>query len=303
MVAAVNASEAVGLLGWKHLRCLAHTINLVVQDGVTPIENFRKKVKAVVGYFHRSSKGADKLRETQNRDSPGQTPLVLINEVSTRWNSTFLMFQRICKIRMALVSTIAVLGENEVPHFFTENDFLMVAETVKLLQPFFEVTVELSAQKNFSASKVIVFVSALKTSLRTAQFTSDTVTEMASKLSENLRARFKALEEQSVLSMPTFLDPRFKKRGFANDERYKACCTEVQNAVKRLIANEEREKITEIVPMNTDPAQGSSLWSKFDRDTRESLSTRTSSCSSILEVRQYIEEAQILRTECPLLYW
>lgn len=103
-------------------------------------------------------------------------------------------------------------GKNEVPHFILENDFVMMVETVTLLQPFHEVTVELSAQKNVSESKIIVLVSAWKTSLSTSQFTLNTVNKMASKLLEHLKVRFKSLEGQSVLSIPTECPLKYLKK-------------------------------------------------------------------------------------------
>lgn len=215
--------QAVRLLGWTHLRSLAHTINLVVQDGIRVIEPIRSKVRSIVGYFHRSSKGADKLKDTQARDHPEKTPLKLINEVSTRWNSTYFMLERVCTIRNSLVSTIAVLAEQEIDPL-TETDFDVMRQTVELLQPFEEVSTELCAEKNVSASKVIVLLGALKKRLGImASNSTGDVQAMAVRMLNNIRDRYPMLEGQQVLQMPTFLDPRFKKFGFENQDRYKEC--------------------------------------------------------------------------------
>lgn len=49
IVAAVRSSE------WEHIPCFAHTINLIVKDGLKLIEELRQKIKNIISYFHRSS--------------------------------------------------------------------------------------------------------------------------------------------------------------------------------------------------------------------------------------------------------
>lgn len=297
--------NAVRLLGWNHLRCLAHSINLVVQEGISAIDPIRKKVKAIVGYFHRSTKGADKFRETQVRDEPSKTPKKLINEVLTRWNSTFLMLERFCEVRISLVSAIAVLGESEVSPI-NDTEWNLMSQAVKLLQPFYECSTELCSEKNVSASKVIVLVGALKKSLNIAiQKSSGDVQQMGIKMRQSLTDRFTMLEGQQMLSMPTFLDPRFKKSGFTNQERFNECKVKVQNAIARL--TEDDEEVSQLPPSDaTKPKSSrpkSSLWVDFDKSVRDNQTGRTAACAGILEVRQYIEDAQINRKADPLKYW
>ncbi|KAJ8940783.1 hypothetical protein NQ314_010593 [Rhamnusium bicolor] len=90
-----NITAAIKLAGWNNLPCLAHTLNLLVQDSMKFIEELHKKVKRIVQYFHRSTTAAVKLNELQIQLT-GKT-LKLINDVITRWNSSLNMFQRIRK--------------------------------------------------------------------------------------------------------------------------------------------------------------------------------------------------------------
>lgn len=290
--------EAIGLSGWGHLRCLAHTLNLVVQDGIKQIEPLRKKVRGVVGYFHRSTKGADKFKQTQMRDKPTKTPLRLINEVATRWNSTFLMFQRVCDVQESLVKTIAVLGECAN---ISKKEFLVMRRAIVLLKPFYEASTELSAEKVVTASKVIVMIGVLKKKLAlTAGSSKGIVKAMAESMSRNLSDRYLMLEGQPMLALPTFLDPRFKNQGFTKMHRYLECKREVEAAVARIHVQHEDE--TSHTSPVTAVSNSSSLWDEFDRDVANAVSGR-STCSGMLEVRQYIEEAPIARSSDPLMYW
>ncbi|CAH2108874.1 unnamed protein product [Euphydryas editha] len=51
----------------KHIRCLAHTLNLVVDNSVNipEIKLFLDKVRKIVTWFHQSAVGAEELRQTQ----------------------------------------------------------------------------------------------------------------------------------------------------------------------------------------------------------------------------------------------
>lgn len=100
----VTLDDAIRLTGWKHVRCLAHTINLVVQSGVKPIDDIRAKARSLVAFFHRSTVGAEKLIEQQKLLKPDKQPLKLIVEVSTRWNSAMKMMERLVAVEEALLS-------------------------------------------------------------------------------------------------------------------------------------------------------------------------------------------------------
>ena len=95
---AANISAAIRITGWKHLPCFAHTLNLVVQSGMTAIKPVQDKVKAIVEYFRKSTTAAEKLRVLQQQMTPEQQPLKLTNDVPTRWNSTYYMFRRIIQV-------------------------------------------------------------------------------------------------------------------------------------------------------------------------------------------------------------
>ncbi|XP_050497564.1 E3 SUMO-protein ligase ZBED1-like [Diabrotica virgifera virgifera] len=87
---ASNIKAAIKLTEWGHIGCFAHTINLIVQSGleISDVSPLRKKVKAIVEYFHRSTKANTKFKAMQGQMNEGQRSLKLKNDVATRWNST-----------------------------------------------------------------------------------------------------------------------------------------------------------------------------------------------------------------------
>lgn len=143
---AANVKKAVGdILHWNHLNCFAHILNLIVRKGIqqSQIQEIIRKVKAITEYTRRSTVASAKLRETQQQ--MGQPQLRLKQDVPTRWNSTYYMLKRIAEVKDPLISTLALV--NPQLQTLSLEEWEMVKETCEVLQPFEEVTVELSAER------------------------------------------------------------------------------------------------------------------------------------------------------------
>ena len=84
-----------------HVRCSAHIINLIVQDGLAVIEGALQKIRESVK-FVRGSESREIMFQNcvETLGIEGDEGLVL--DVSTRWNSTFLMLDRAIKFKQAL---------------------------------------------------------------------------------------------------------------------------------------------------------------------------------------------------------
>lgn len=125
-------------------------------------------------------------------------PLKLINDVKTRWNSTYFMFERFISVREPLTCELTVLGnELELP---STAEFVVLDEVTRILKPFQQVTEELSAEKNVSASNVIVMIKDLMRALTARNLSNSNTAALsatAKKLGENflqnLRSRLTSM--------------------------------------------------------------------------------------------------------------
>ena len=76
-----------------HVQCFAHTIQLAVGDGLKleVVKETAAVCRKLVEHFNKSVQASDALEAYQV--NLGQKALALCQDVKTRWNSTYLMFQ------------------------------------------------------------------------------------------------------------------------------------------------------------------------------------------------------------------
>ena len=91
----------------KHQPCAAHTLQLSVQEGLKQCKAIHRHVKNLQNFF-RLPKQAQRLREAQskinineNQDSM-ESPLDILTDVKTRWNSTYLAWKRVLELYNAI---------------------------------------------------------------------------------------------------------------------------------------------------------------------------------------------------------
>ncbi|KAF7641585.1 hypothetical protein LDENG_00276790 [Lucifuga dentata] len=102
---ASNTKGAIKKAGWKHVPCFAHTLNLIVREGLKHIQDLVTKVKNIVEYVHRSTVATERLRATQQQ--MGLEQLKLKQDVITRWNSTYYMLRRFQQQKEAIIAILA----------------------------------------------------------------------------------------------------------------------------------------------------------------------------------------------------
>lgn len=171
------------------------------------------------------------------QDQLGVPRRKLIQDVLTRWNSTYDMMDRFVVIKDALVSTLAILDTNLEQ--LTSHEWMVVGEAKNVLEIFKEVTDEISAEKFVSISKVILLVTAISTDLSTSAENKESlpeVKEMIAELKEGMDKRFKHIKDNDLYTQANLLDPRFKKYSFLSNAKYRRACDRLkQKAASTII--------------------------------------------------------------------
>ena len=141
--------------------CFAHTLNLVVEDSlkVDPqLSEIQKKCRDIVSYFHRSSKATDKLVSIQNRLKIDNHKL--IQDVETRWNSVFYIFERLIEQHEAVTTTLCLLNKNSL--CLDSEDVGAMKNAATLLKSFEAATREMSGDQYLPISKLIPLARSLQ---------------------------------------------------------------------------------------------------------------------------------------------
>ncbi|GFR79591.1 zinc finger BED domain-containing protein 1 [Elysia marginata] len=156
-----NASSMVSLvknhLKVLHVRCFAHTLNLIVKDSIKACAELNlliEAVKKVVNYFHKSAKATAKLKLAI--DHLGLTQLKLCQDVETRWNATLKMLRRYCQLHRPVSGALMALGKSEL--IISDNQVEGMMKACECLEPFEEATEMMSTEKTTSLSKILVVV-------------------------------------------------------------------------------------------------------------------------------------------------
>ena len=115
-----NMVSAVHKAGWKHYPCIAHTLNLVVKDGIKAVHEVVQlltKCSSIVSFFQHSAKATEKLKQIQKQ-------------------------LKVAEHKLIQSVDLCLLGKSSL--CLNDEEFSMIHQTVEALRPFEEVTREVS---------------------------------------------------------------------------------------------------------------------------------------------------------------
>lgn len=299
---AINIKNAIKVkLNWNYFGCFAHTLNLIVKDGLKTeeISKILNKIKQIVRHFKKSSKSNAKLMAYQR--NVGKEPLKLLQEVETRWNSTLYMLQRLILLEDAVKSTIALI-DKQLPSI-SQREWLIIKNLCLILKPFDDATQNVSGESYCSGSIVIPIANGLisvYSNIKASEYPYE-ITQFITKVKFGIVDRLRNIEENETLAMSTFLDPRFKTFAFSNPtcaEHIKEIVTNSISLLYNWQANTaEKEIVDNAIPNEL------SIWNSFDSHITHFKPRGTTTSRAIIEVQRYLEDDLISRNEDILKWW
>ena len=205
--------------------CLAHTIQLVVNDGMKEASDRIKQVigkcKTLTSSIHMSAKAT----ETLEREGVCHIP----SPNATRWNSTYLMINAIVKIESTnggLLRNVAETVGSSVQ--LTDRDIATLKELCLLLEPFADATVRLEAESVPTSGMVLPVVIGLTKAVSKIETTY--CTSVQTGLVNSVQRRLGYVETDDHFIISSVLEPRFKLKWTSNADV-------VMNAKSRVIAH------------------------------------------------------------------
>ncbi|KAJ8710662.1 hypothetical protein PYW08_009177 [Mythimna loreyi] len=203
---AANMVKAGDLaFGKKHIPCFAHILNLVAQNSIqqcTELRNLVTKVKDIVTWFKQSNIASNELRKATDEETK------LIQEVPTRWNSTFSMIERFLELLLQVLRLVEAA------------------------------TKEVSGDKYCTSSKVIPLIHCLVLKVESLQLEDSLGKDLQSLILREVAKRMGVIENVTPLAIATVLDPRFKKMHFTNPLACSSAITKIKDLMKTTAQNE-----------------------------------------------------------------
>lgn len=198
----------------------------------------------LVGHFKKGHKAKTGLKQKQEQQNVPQHDL--IQDVSTRWNSTFSMLERLLEQRWPIT---AVLSD---PNFTKKSDSSTLdlttahwnaGEDIKnVLKPTMTLTELLSEEDNTSLSATVPMLANLKKRhLAITDDDSPITKKIKSKLVEEIDSRWEfktrmMMTNSAYMITAAVVDPRFKQLSFLDDAKQDEAYTEAAQQADRLSA-------------------------------------------------------------------
>ncbi|CAG9790324.1 unnamed protein product [Diatraea saccharalis] len=212
---AYNMQTAMRCGNFLSIGCVAHTLQLVIHDVIfkdAASMNLIKKCRKVVGHFKRSEQASRYLERFQ--ETCGLLRHVLIQDIETRWNSTYLMLERLLEQKTAINLYMAERGGIEVP---TAEEWEQINYYIAILRCFYQATLDISSDSS-SISLIIPLIVMLNSKMTTKDEDPEKVILLKIQLRNSIHRRFSYLKNTPHLMIATLIDPRFKSKYFTNDE-------------------------------------------------------------------------------------
>ncbi|CAG8605177.1 7821_t:CDS:1 [Dentiscutata heterogama] len=124
-------------------RCLAHILNLIITTGLSPIKSSIEKVRNFVNVISSSLSITQDFKELGQTVGEGELTRKIPQDVSTHWNSTYLMLSAYVTMPMT-ISAIIRRNKNLEKFKLTPQDETNLQVTTQFLKLFYETTNVLS---------------------------------------------------------------------------------------------------------------------------------------------------------------
>ncbi|KAF0742811.1 zinc finger BED domain-containing protein 4-like, partial [Aphis craccivora] len=281
-----NIKNALNLLSLKHMGCFAHTLNLIVQSVLVLEDGLIDRVKSIVSHFRKSTV-ANNVFKTYQINNGIKEPKKLIQDIQTRWNSTYYMINRFVEMETSIRGTLGLL--DNAPDNLKSEDWIIFQDLIKILKPLEEATKAISGQKYMTASLVIFIVQGLYKVCNNL-------------LKMNLSPRALLIAKQLISTMDARDDPRFKHLPFSNVSSVKS---EVIENLTHIIRKKEQtsDQLDINIQQTSLPISDLSIWSEIDNNVSKFTPLGTAKSRAIVEIQRYMDDVVIARNQDPFKWW
>ena len=203
-------------LQWQHFPCFGHTLQISVKAGLNlpPVSEIISRSRKLVRHFRHSYVAQAALKAKQ--EHYGLPEHKLIQDVSTRWNSTYDMLMRVLEQQQAISAVLLESRKGSYRDLIPSSTQLSDMESVAgVLKPLAIATTTLCTEKTPSLSLVQPVLKALlRKHLAASEEDSEIVAELKSTIRSSIERHFSDPEQTKMMLLASILDPHFKALKF-----------------------------------------------------------------------------------------
>jgi hypothetical protein len=273
-------------------RCAAHVLNLIVQDGLKTMKSVIDNIRESVKYVRSSQSRREQFSKIVAQVGTKCKHIPSL-DVSTRWNSTFLMLESMLPFK----KVFETLDEQEPSYIFgpSDGEWEMVEDICKLLKVFCHATNVISGSNYPTSNLYFLEIWSVKCVLdEQAKSGNATIRMMVTEMKKKFHKYF--MESYLTNCVPVVLDPRFKlehvvfrlNQYFGIDDA-KNHIVEVKIAIKELFTEYAAEFGGNGDTLEEQSSQEGVLADSSLSDWHKHVKTKKS--TSRCELQQYLEEA------------
>ncbi|GES83895.1 zinc finger BED domain-containing protein 1-like [Rhizophagus clarus] len=159
----------------KRLSCAAHTLQLAISKGLKVVENLVSRTKQLINFFS-TQKQIERLIKVQ-KEIGYEEPLHLIQDISTRWNSSYLAWDRLIFLQYAVLQlsvnlSCSLISEEKTDGIrlkkimIKDNEWELLDELCNILAPFEKATRDFSGNTYVTLSQMFPIITNLTNSLK-----------------------------------------------------------------------------------------------------------------------------------------
>lgn len=282
----------------QRVSCFAHSVQLVVQDGLSSIGIPGNKTEAIDIALKKVGRIVKTLRRsTCARALLSDRGLHLETATPTRWNSQLRMIESVLRSTQAINEAISTLGQSDQIRLggLQFNDVSALEELVSLLTPFADATCLTEGQKCVTVSAITPCIAGFRYNLRqpaALRYTESVRQTLVESVERRLASTFLTRDNR----ISAFLQPSFKTTGLGEEE------DEVtRSEIAELLSTKLAEPVcAELLPESSPPAVSSKPKLFSFLDVRRSRGRRPSGPTGAEEALNWYDEQG---PEEPLSFW
>ncbi|CAM4555269.1 unnamed protein product [Leuciscus chuanchicus] len=299
----------------KDLGCTGHTLQLAIKAGLV-LPDVSKAIDAarrVVSHFRHSAVATCALRKRQ--EQLGIRPNKLQTDCAVRWNSTYIMIQRLFEQRIAVQSVLAdeTVTKPAIQKSLSlrASHWEMLEQLIPVLQPLAKATEIMCAELHVGLSFIFpVIFNMISTTLRVEASDMTAVRAFKNTVRRQLETRFKLESDDLTESIPTvacMLDPRFKHLHFIPEDKREAAHSHLNRLVQDEPLAAKADDVNSEDTVEGEPVTGKKA--RLEQDFEQLFGPhyhsgrKTGQSTAAEEISAYFLAPHIPTMENPLQWW